>query len=155
MTVQTIRCVDIDELVIRRDLVDAIVRHCAGALPNEGCGLLAGRLDGRSLVATRLFPGTNALASPSRFAMDPAQVMAALTAIDRDAERLAAIVHSHPSTEAVPSRTDLREAYYPEALLLIVSLAGAAPRLRAWRLAPGGEDDTGVIEVAVRVAPHR
>lgn len=146
---------DIDELAIGQELVDAIVRHCAEALPNEGCGLIAGRLAGGSLVAGRFFPGTNMLASPSRFAMDPAEVVAALTAIDRGGAVLAAIVHSHPATEATPSRTDLREAYYPEALLLIVSLAGAAPRLRAWRVTTDGGEGTGATEVAIRVATPR
>ena len=146
---------DVDELVIDWKLVDAIVRHCAAALPNEGCGLLAGRLDGRSLIADRFFPGTNLLASPSRFAMDPAEVMAALTAIERDGGRLVAIVHSHPATEATPSRTDLREAYYPEALLLIVSLAGDVPCPRAWRLSAGSGAEPGVAEVPIRVGALR
>jgi proteasome lid subunit RPN8/RPN11 len=146
---------DFDGLSLSSELVDAIVRHCVAALPNEGCGLLAGRREGASLVADRFYPGTNRLASPSRFAMDPAEVVAALTAIDRDGHRLAAIVHSHPTTEAVPSRTDLREAYYPEALLLIVSLAGVSPRLRAWRPPAGDEGEPTVAELPIRVSPPR
>ena len=146
---------DIDGLSLSDELAGAIVRHCAAALPNEGCGLLAGRRDGASLVATRFYPGTNRLASPSRFAMDPAEVMAALTAIDREGARLVAIVHSHPATEAAPSRTDLAEAYYPDALLLIVSLAGVEPSLRAWRPLVGGEGAAGAAEVPIRVGPPR
>ena len=42
---------------------------------------------------------------------------------------------SHPASEASPSPTDLREAYYPDAIMLIVSFAGTAPGRRAvWRL---------------------
>jgi len=145
----------IDELVIDRGLVDAIVRHCAGALPNEGCGLLSGRLVGATLVAGRFFPGTNMLASPSRFAMDPAEVVAALTVIDSGGDRLAAIVHSHPATGATPSRTDLREAYYPGVTLLIVSLADVVPRIQAWRVVTGDGGDGGVKEVPIRMALPR
>lgn len=128
----------IAELIVAPALVEAIVRHCAAALPGEGCGLLAGRLDGDALHGERFFPGTNVLAAPDRFAMDPAEVVAALAAIDRDGACLAAVVHSHPVTEAAPSRTDLREAHYPEALLLIVSFAGASPVSRAWRVDRAG-----------------
>jgi len=146
---------EIDELAIGPDLVEAIVRHCARALPNEGCGLLSGRPIGATLFGGQFFPGTNVLASPSRFAMDPAEVVAALTAIDAGGDRLGAIVHSHPVTGATPSRTDLQEAYYPEALLLIVSLADDAPRLRAWRVKPVDGLLEGVIEVPIRVGPPR
>jgi proteasome lid subunit RPN8/RPN11 len=60
------------------------------------------------------------------------------------------VYHSHPACEAVPSRTDLAENYYPDAVHVIVSLAGADPVVRAylltahdyreltWKTAPAG-----------------
>ena len=137
-------------LRISSSLAGTIVRHFAAALPNEGCGLLSGRPEGAALVAEQFFPGTNQLASPSRFAMEPAEVMTALTAIDLNGSRLIAIVHSHPVTGAVPSRTDPRDAFYPQALLLIVSFGEPEPRMRAWRVRGAGEP-SGVEEVAIRV----
>ena len=64
--------------------------------------------------------------------MEPAEVMAALREIDDRNWRLGAIVHSHPHGPAVPSPTDLREARYPDALMMIVSLALPAPDMGAW-----------------------
>src|SRR4029079_3366297 len=64
-----------------------------------------------------------------------------------------AIVHSHTASPARPSPTDLREAHYPEALYVLVSLSPAeadpatgAESVRAWRIVDGG-----VHEVEVRL----
>jgi proteasome lid subunit RPN8/RPN11 len=71
--------------------------------------------------------------------MDPKEVVAALKDIEAHGWRLGAIVHSHPMTAARPSITDLRQAYYPGALLVIVSLKEAAPDLRAWHVSMNEE----------------
>ncbi len=51
---------------------------------------------------------------------------------------LAAIYHSHPRGPETPSATDVAQAYYPEAVYLICSLADPArPVLRGFRIAAG------------------
>ena len=121
------------------------------AAPLEGVGLLAVVDEGDATRAVRFYPGTNVDRSPTRYTMDPAEVLAAFRDIDANGWRLGAIVHSHPATPPLPSPTDLREAFYPEALLVIVGLAGHAtprrhpapctrpPAARAWRLGPRPE----------------
>jgi len=83
---------------------------------------------------TKFFPGSNIDASPTRYTMEPGEVLAAFREMRANGWRLGAIVHSHPSTPPTPSPTDVDEAYYPEALLMIVGLAGSPPDVRAWRL---------------------
>jgi len=119
-----------------RDLID----HLTAAAPLEGVGLLGGRDDGSAVRADAFYPGTNVDASPTRYTMEPAEVLAAFRAMEAIGGRLVAIVHSHPATPPVPSATDLAEAYYPDAFLVIVSLAGAEPSARCWRLP---QDPTG------------
>lgn len=120
-------------LVIPRDLYDAMLDHLFAACPQEGCGLLA--TEGERAV--RLFPGANLAASATSYTMDPREVLGALLEIEARGWRLGAIFHSHPDGPAWPSATDLREAYYPEALTVIVSLAGPAPRAAAFALGDG------------------
>jgi proteasome lid subunit RPN8/RPN11 len=122
------------EVRITRPLFDQMVAHVAAAAPHEGCGMLAVREDGDADRATRFYPGTNIDASPTRYTMDPSEVLAAFRDMTAAGWRLGAIVHSHPATAPHPSPTDLREAYYPDSLLIIVSLADAVSVVRAWQL---------------------
>lgn len=117
-----------------------VVAHLRGALPNEGCGLLAVELDDPTQV-TAFYPGDNIDASPTRYTMDPVAVLAAFRAMDARGWRLGAIVHAHPATPASPSPTDLREAFYPSALMLIVSFAGSEPEVRAWAVTTAGASE--------------
>lgn len=122
---------------------DEIVAHVRQALPHEGVGLLAvsdANVLYRSIDAVRFYPGTNVAASASRFTMDPVEVIAAFREIDDRGWQLGAIVHSHPIGPAVPSPTDLREACYPDALMVIVSLAGAVPEIGAWWIGSQGDE---------------
>lgn len=116
-------------------MLRSIVEHLRSALPSEGCGLLATvRSDGDRL-AVRFFPGDNIDRSATRYTMDPRQVMTAMVEMERAGWRLGAIAHSHPATPAVPSATDAREAYYPDAWLLIVSFMSGEPEIRVWDMA--------------------
>jgi proteasome lid subunit RPN8/RPN11 len=116
----------------------AIVEHARRSLPNECCGIIAGDLawadGGRPL---RWIPLENAHASPFRYAIEPEVLLALTIALDDAGEAIWAIVHSHPVSLAEPSPTDIREAFYPEAIQLVVSLADPDPVIRAWRVAEG------------------
>lgn len=122
-------------LVIDQSLLDRIVIYLATALPNEGCGLLAGILVDSRVRAAHFFPGTNIDHSPVRYTMDPVEVIEAMKRMREEQWMLAAIVHSHPRTRPRPSHTDLREWYYPETRLLIVSFMADEPEIGCWTLA--------------------
>lgn len=104
--------------------------------PCEGVGLLAVEpyAPGELARATRFYPGTNADASATRYTMAPTEVIAAFHDIDAQGWWLGAIIHSHPHSAPLPSPTDIREAYYPHALAVIVSLVSEPPVARAWQM---------------------
>ena len=132
-------------LTMMRQVID----HLASALPDEGCGLLAvpAAGDGAS-EAVKFYPGTNADRSPARYTMEPAEVLAAFKEMRSQEWQLGAVVHSHPDSEARPSPTDLKEANYPDALMLIVSFAGPTPEARAWSVSGEGSEQQ-VVECAL------
>lgn len=122
---------DVRFLTLPSELRETIVKHLRLCRPNEGVGLLATSSRGSGRVAVHFYPGRNIDSSPARYTMDPAEVMAALTDMTLQGTTLGAIVHSHPSTSPVPSRTDLAEANFPGVLSLIVGFSPAL-LLRAW-----------------------
>ena len=85
----------------------------------EVCGLI-GSLRG---VPTTCYPVKNVAQTPAvRFELDAAEHIEAIRRMRERNEELFAIYHSHPSSPAEPSATDLKSANYPDALYLIVSL---------------------------------
>jgi proteasome lid subunit RPN8/RPN11 len=95
-------------------------------------------------MALRYEPTRNRSASPFLYEIDPADLLRLTLATDDADEVFWAIVHSHTHTEARPSATDIRLAYYPDALYILVSLADAEAdevtgdrSIRAWRILDG------------------
>lgn len=140
----------VDRLYIDRSLRDEIMIHLLEAAPNEGVGMLAvgepfrDEDDLHAVEALQFFPGTNVDRSPARYTMEPVEVVRALREIREAGWRLGAIVHSHLKGPATPSATDVREAHYPDALMMIVSFAVQPATTGVWRVVP--EDDLAVVQ---------
>lgn len=142
------------KLIVPQVIWDDVLAHLRTNLPNEGVGLLGcdslGEGGETEVRAQVFYPGRNVKASPTRFDLDMRDLVHALQDMEERGLQLGAIVHSHPLGAPTPSETDLREAYYPESLMVIVSFAGLTPVARAWRLQPadgGWKPDTVLIEV--------
>ncbi len=120
-------------MLVDRAAADAIVAHAREATPDECCGLLIGS-PARIEDAHR---ARNLEASASRFLIDPQDHFAAIHAARAAGREVVGVYHSHPSTPATPSPTDLAEATYTEYAYMIVSLASEPPDVRIFRLDSG------------------
>jgi len=119
---------------LERSHYDEIVAHCQGEYPNEACGLVAGK-EG---IAVRVIPMRNADASPATYRLDAEEQFRVFEEMDDDGQDVYGIFHSHTHSEAYPSATDRRQALYPEAHYLILSLQDrTAPLLRGFRILDG------------------
>ena len=119
---------------LERSHYDEIVAHCQGEYPNEACGLVAGK-EG---IAVRVIPMRNADASPATYRLDAKEQFRVFEEMDDDGLDVYGIFHSHTHSEAFPSGTDRRQALYPEAHYLILSLQDrSAPLLRGFRILDG------------------
>ena len=134
-------------LVIRADLVDAIVAHARADHPDEACGLLAGP-DG-SDRPERHVPMINAERSPTFYRFDSQEQLRVWRAMDAAGEVPVVIYHSHTATEAYPSRTDVELAAEPDAHYVLVSTRDPdRHELRSFRIRAGevSEEPVRIVE---------
>ena len=106
-------------LVIRRDLVEAMVAHARADHPDEACGVIAGP-EG-SDRPERFIEMVNAERSPTFYRFDSMEQFKVWRSMDEADEVPVVIYHSHTATEAYPSRTDVSYASEPEAHYVLVS----------------------------------
>ena len=133
-------------LEIPRDCYFALVAHALDGLPDEACGLIAGRFG--SDRVDRFVPLRNAAASSKIYEIDPADWVAAEDAADNEKLAILGVVHSHTHSSAYPSPTDVRQASMTDPFgvlrYLIVSLKHPEPSLRSFRIV-----DEGITEEAI------
>ncbi|TMM03808.1 MAG: M67 family metallopeptidase [Actinobacteria bacterium] len=118
---------------ISKQLVDELIDHARSEAPIECCGMIASR-DG---AAVRVYRATNAAASPLRYEIDGAEQYRIQMEIEDADLDLGAIYHSHTRTEPYPSQTDINLAFYPDAVYVIVGLAGDRPDVRGYEIRDG------------------
>ncbi|GLY48847.1 M67 family metallopeptidase [Lentzea sp. NBRC 102530] len=134
-------------LVIRRDLVDAMVAHARRDHPDEACGVIAGPYG--SDRPERFIEMENAERSPTFYRFDAAEQLKVWREMDANDEVPVVIYHSHTATEAYPSRTDISFAGEPEAHYVLVSTRDPDEHeLRSYRIVDGvvTEEPVKIIE---------
>jgi proteasome lid subunit RPN8/RPN11 len=107
-----------------------MIQSVSNCLPEEGCGLLAGVGDSIHEV----IPVENIEHSPVRYRMAPQDQLKAFLYIEEKGLELLGIYHSHPQGPVTPSETDIAEAYYPEAIYVIISKMNSEWRMRGFSL---------------------
>ena len=110
-------------LTITRDVYDAIVAHARADHPDEACGIVAGP-EG-SDRPERFVPMANAERSPTFYRLDAVEQLKVWREMDHRDEEPVVVYHSHTSTEAHPSRTDISYASEPNAHYVLVSTRDA------------------------------
>jgi [CysO sulfur-carrier protein]-S-L-cysteine hydrolase len=115
--------------------IEAMVAHARADAPDECCGLLLAR----EALIEEAVPARNATRGPTAYLIHPEDHFAAIKRAREEGTRVVGAYHSHPRSAPTPSATDIVEAFDPDLLYVIVSLAGANPRCRPGAsLAPGG-----------------
>jgi [CysO sulfur-carrier protein]-S-L-cysteine hydrolase len=134
-------------LTISRSLVDQMVAHARADHPDEACGVIAGPAG--SDRPERFIAMTNAERSPTFYRFDAMEQLAVWREMDERDEEPVVIYHSHTSTQAYPSRTDIAYASEPGAHYVLVSTSEPdEAEIRSFLIADGV-----VTEEDVRIGP--
>jgi proteasome lid subunit RPN8/RPN11 len=73
--------------------------------------------------------------SSSSYLMEPEEQLRVFLETEKGGLELSAIYHSHPHTAAYPSQRDVDYAFYPDSLILIISLMEKeVPRIEAFQI---------------------
>ena len=125
---------DLMRVQIEAAVIDSMVGHAQLEAPLECCGLLMGRA-GR---ITHLRGMRNLAQSPVRYEMVPGELFQFFKGLRGSGLQHLGIYHSHPSSEAYPSATDISQAFYPDCIYVILSLlAPDSPSVRAFSIVEG------------------
>lgn len=123
-------------LTIARELADKIIAHAWADHPDEACGVIAGPAG--SDRPERFVPMENAERSPTFYRFDSTEHFRVWREMDDRDEEPVVIYHSHTSTEAYPSRTDVSYAGEPNAHYVLVSTADPDDvQFRSFRIVDG------------------
>jgi proteasome lid subunit RPN8/RPN11 len=133
-------------LKIPRNIVDEIRRQAAREYPEECCGVLIGRATPRSqdglqeddrVVVEAIACRNLRAGSGTRYAIAPHELVAAQRGARERGLAIVGFYHSHPDHAAVPSRTDVAEANWPDCAYLIVPVTQhGAGEFKAYFMGP-------------------
>ena len=122
------------DLEIPKDLLSRVIEHARREYPLECCGILAGK-NGKII---KVYSMENTEKSPSSYLMAPEEQLKVFREVEDEGLELSAIYHSHPHSPAFPSQRDVDHAFYPDSLILIISLMDPkAPQVGVFQIAQG------------------
>jgi len=127
---------------IPESIYQDIVEHARKESPLECCGILGGK----NGTVEKVFELRNIEQSPVRYSMSPQDQLKVFDEMDRQSLEMVAIYHSHTHTIPYPSETDVRLAFYPDVVSVIISLKEKTPVMKAFRI---GEDVISPEEIEV------
>jgi len=128
-------------ITLPKEFAQEMIAQAKEEAPYEACGIIAGQ-EGR---AVKLYRTANAEHSPTTYRLEPEEQYRIFIEMEEKGWELWAIYHSHPAFPASPSARDIKMAYFPESLYLIVSLAQEEPEIRAFRIVEGEVREEGLV----------
>jgi anaerobic sulfite reductase subunit C len=118
---------------IPKEIIETILAQGERESPNEACGYLIGTAG----EVKKAIPMTNVDRSSEHFSLDPREQFAAMRQARTEGLEILAVYHTHPASPARPSAEDIRLAYDPAIVYVIVSLVSGKREAKAFRIRQG------------------
>ncbi|NOX97206.1 MAG: M67 family metallopeptidase [Nitrospirae bacterium] len=128
---------------IKQSCFSEMVEHCQQEHPHEACGILAGKDD----LVTKVYKMANTSETPEICYSIDTKVLIKLNKEMRNSGlEMLGIYHSHGSSAPYPSVRDVKDAHYPEASYVIVSLTNCCkPEVAAFKIVEGKIEEEELI----------
>ena len=118
---------------ITSEIVKKIFEQGKTEAPFEACGYLAGKND----WVEKYYPMTNVSKSEDHFLLDPKEQFEVLKEVRKEGFEILAVYHTHPISPARPSAEDIKLAYDPNMVYVIVSLLNKDCIIKAFKIKQG------------------
>jgi proteasome lid subunit RPN8/RPN11 len=110
-------------ILLKSSIREQILHECIQKKPNEACGFVWGSAHSSFIQVEAFKPVPNCAVNPSvQFSMDPAFMIPLLMSRSENGLDIVGILHSHPTTPAIPSQEDLLSLWHKIPSHWIVSL---------------------------------
>lgn len=110
------------KITLHKEDCEKIIARSKSELPNESCGLVAGKDEDGVRKVERVYMLTNLDNSPEHFSLSPEEQLKAIKDIRANGLKLLGNWHSHPQSPSRPSDEDIRLAFDKNLSYLILSL---------------------------------
>lgn len=123
-------------ILIAAEHLEVVKQHGERTYPEEGCGVLVGRVSGSVKIVEEVHPTENARLDSrhNRYLISPDDILGLERQARAHRREVIGFFHSHPDHEAIPSNYD-RDHAWPWYSYVIVSVAeGKAEDVRSWVL---------------------
>jgi len=118
-----------------------MVASSVRALPNEGCGLLLGNVDG---TVVDVVSSPNVADSAKVYEIESRVLLWTFRRAEDEGLEVLGVYHSHTHSEAYPSPTDVAQAPDPSWHYVLVSLRDVPVVVRSFRIVDGDVTEEGV-----------
>ena len=115
---------------IPNTIFQKMINHALRESPLECCGILAGK--GRTV--RRLYEMMNRDSSTTTYRVAPEEQLKVFSEMEKEGLDMLAIYHSHPDTIPFPSVSDVRLAFYPDVVYVIISLRDGGTCVKGFRI---------------------
>lgn len=129
---------------LSRRLLERIKRHAVSSYPEECCGVLLGRKQGKITTVSNLLELRNTVdeSRTQRFLVTPDEYRMAEREATREGLEIVGIYHSHPDHPARPSPFDLEHALPWWSYVIVSASKGQTRSISSWTM----KDDRSAFE---------
>ncbi len=118
---------------ISKKIINKIYDHGKKEAPIEACGYLAGKNN----EVINYYPMHNIDQSNEHFTLDPQEQFDVMKKVRVKGLEILAVYHTHPGSPARPSAEDIKLAFDPGIIYVIISLLEDKNNIKAFRIING------------------